>query len=156
MRIERVALATLAVISLLSAYTIFTAASRFGAAAETFDALELDLETFEYDRSSYDVGFDIAVSNGGANELSITGVEYSFVVNGVLAGGGSDLESAVAIAPATTQLLRFSGRITDSSYVDDQPADEPLRWLVRGRLLIGVDPRLDPTWVGFGFRAETP
>ena len=156
MRIERVAFGVLALICILSINIIYVASSRFGAAAETFDSVELELETFEYQRSGSDVRFTIAVSNGGANDLEIAGTEYSYVVNGVLAGGGSDLESVMTVEPDMMGHLRLSGRITDNSYVDGLPATEPIRWLVRGRLLIGVDPRLDPTWVGFAFRAETP
>ena len=156
MRIERVAFGALALICILSINIIYVASSRFGAAAETFDSVELELETFEYRRSASDVRFTVAVSNGGANDLQIAGTEYSYVVNGVLAGGGSDLESVMVVEPYMTGQLRLSGRITDNSYVDGLPATEPIGWLVRGRLLIGVDPRLDPTWVGFAFRAETP
>lgn len=156
MRIERLALAALVVVSLLSAYTLYVASNRFGNATESFDAIEFELEAFEFDRGSPAVEFQMSVANGGPNELRITGAEYSYVVNGVLAGGGDDLQSTTIVAPASAETLRLTGRITDRSYVDRLPLDEPIDWLVRGRILVSVDPRLDSTWIVFAFRTETP
>jgi hypothetical protein len=156
MRIERAAFATLAVITLLSSYTLAVAIQRFGDATETFDGIEFELGQFRYDRSSDDVEFTMTVVNGGVNELRILGLEYSYVVSGVLAGGGDDLQTDVAIGAGESQSLDLAGRITDSRYVDQLPLDESIRWLVRGRILVNVDERLGNTWIGFAFRTETP
>ena len=156
MRIERVAFAILAIITLLSRYTLAVATQRFGVATETFDGLEFELGEFRYERSMEDVEFTMTVANGGANELRIEGLEYSYVVSGVLAGGGDDLQADVAIGAGQSESLLLVGRITDSRYVDQLPQDESIRWLVRGRVLVNVDERLASTWIGFAFRTETP
>jgi hypothetical protein len=155
-RIERVAFAALALIALLSTYTLYVAANRFGDATETFDGIEFELGEFQYARQTDDVEFKMVVSNGGANELRVEGLEYSYVVSGVLAGGGDDLQADIAIGPSESKSLELDGRITDSRYVDQLPQDEPIDWLVRGRILVSVDERLDSTWIVFAFRTETP
>ncbi len=155
MRIERAAFAALAILALLSTYSLYVAAMRFGDATETFDGVEFELVEFSYERGSPDVAFVMAVTNNGVNDMRVTGLEYSWVVNGVLAGGGDDLEIRTVIEPGETVNLNLSGRITDTSYVDRLPADEAIRWLVRGRILINVDERMDSTWIGFAFRVET-
>lgn len=155
MRIDRAAFGVLAVLAILSTYTLGVASMRFGDATETFDGVEFELVDFTFERGLSDVVFTMAVENGGGNPLQINGLEYSYVVNGVLSGGGDDLEIRSTIAPGETVELVLDGRITDTSYVDRQPEDEPLEWLVRGRILINVDERLDSTWVVFAFRTET-
>jgi hypothetical protein len=156
MRIERAALVILLTLNILSGYTLYVASSRFGDATESFDAIDFELESFAFERGSTDVRFQMSVGNGGPNTLQISGLEYSFVVSGVLAGGGDDLESTTVIEQDTSETLDLVGRVTDETYVERLPTDEPINWLVRGRILVNVDPRLDSTWIGFAFRVETP
>lgn len=155
MRIERAAFAVLAVLALLSSYTLYVAASRFGDATDTFDQVEFELVDFTYERGSPEVEFTLSITNGGANDLRVVGFEYSYVVSGVLAGGGDDLDARTTIESGESEEIVLTGRITDTRYVNELPEDEPIDWLVRGRVLLDVDERLDNTWVGFAFRTES-
>ena len=154
MRIERTAIVLLTVLTIVLGYSLGVASFRFGDAAETFDGIEFDLADFSYTRQTTDVDFTIDVSNNGANDLKIVAVDYSFVVNGVLSGGG-DARPGAVVPRSDVAPVGLQGRINDRSYVDGLDPSEPISWLVRGRMLIEVDDRVDAVWIGFAFRTET-
>ncbi len=153
--IERIALLLLALIAIISGYALSVAASRFGNATETFDAIQFDLESFDYQRGDDTVEFSIRVTNPAMNDVLVTYVEYSFVINGVLSGGG-DERPGIIIPPGESALLQLQGRITDMNYVNRIDPDETISWLVNARIQISVDERMDAVFIPFFFRTETP
>jgi hypothetical protein len=153
--IERLALATLAVLTALSAYTLVVAADRFGNAARTFDTVEFELESFAYERDSDTAEIALRVSNNGRNDALVVYIEYAFVISGVLAGGG-DARPAEIVEPGGSRVFQLQGRISDRTYVDRQDPNRPLSWLVNARMQVNVDERLDSVFIPFSFRTETP
>lgn len=155
MIVQRLAFATLTLLAIVAAYSLSVASRRFGDAAQTFDGIELELAGFAFERGSQAVTFALQVENPGRNDARVTFIEYAFVVNGVVAGGG-DARPGATIPSGESLVFDLQGRINDLSYVERQPADEPLRWLVNARLQVNVDERLDSVFIPFSFRTETP
>ena len=155
MAVQRLAFAALALLAALSIYSLGVASQRFGDAAQTFDRIELELAGFNYERGSQTVAFALRVDNPGRNDARVTFIEYAFVINGVVAGGG-DARPGATIPPGESLVLDLQGRINDVLYVERQPTDEPLGWLVNARIQVNVDERLDSAFIPFSFRTETP
>jgi hypothetical protein len=153
--VERIALAALALCSVFMGYSLFVAADRFGTATDAFDGVEIDFVDFRYERGQPAVDFSLDVANPSQNTIRVVAIEYSFVVNGVQAGGG-DLRPGEQVEAEGIFRFGLQGRVADRTYVDGLEPDEPLEWLVLARMLVNVDERLDSTWFPFSFRAETP
>jgi LEA14-like dessication related protein len=153
--LERIVLAVLAVLTLLFGYSLVVASERFGDATQTFDQVEFELIDFDYVRGERTVDFSMRVTNPAVNDLTVVYIEYPFIVNGVVAGGG-DIRPGTVLEPGESHVFELQGRVNDMNYIERLDPDEPIRWLVTARMQVNVDERLDSEFIPFSFRSETP
>ena len=147
MTVRRAGLAALALLAVIFGYNLYSAASGFVTAYDTYDRLEMRLARFNYTNPNapIDIGFEIANPTG--ETVQVTTIEV-FVDAGVHRVGGGTLTPRQRFEPNYREIFAIDGNIDDTDYVTRLNGQQ-ITWGVSGRVLVQLHAGLDPVWIPF-------
>ncbi len=144
-----VALGLLAVLAILAGANMFVASSRFVAAYDAYDRLELSLTRFEYERPEQPIETTFVVANPTGERVRVREIELRLRI-GVHDIGGGEVRPGTELGRGESLSVPVQLAIDDENYV--RRASEPLDWRVSGRVQVQLNPAIDPVWVPFVVR----
>ncbi len=143
------ALVLLALLAILAGANMLVASSRFVAAYETYDRLELSLSRFHYTSPDAPIEAEFVIANPNGQRATVLAVELRLQL-GVHDIGGGEARPAEVVERGGSLTIPVELAINDKSYV--RRASEPLDWRVSGRVQVQLDPAIDPVWIPFVVR----
>jgi hypothetical protein len=150
MSIQRVSLALLAILAVALGINLVSASSRFVAAHDTYDRIEMELTAFRYVDPESPVETTFVVRNPTGRSIEV--IEIELALNAGIHRVGGGVARPVADVPSGDILSTpIDVIIFDRDYVRRQDG-EPIDWRLRGRLMVRIDPDIDPEWIPFTVR----
>ena len=147
--VPRVALVLLAILAIAAGVNLWVASSRFVAAYDAYDRLELTLSSFDYTSPEQPVATEFTVSNPSNERVTVREIELRLRL-GVHDIGGGEVRPGVALTRGESLSVPVDLAIDDKNYV--RQATEPLDWRVSGRVQVQLNPAIDPVWIPFVVR----
>ncbi|HUG15642.1 MAG TPA: hypothetical protein VMM78_11575 [Thermomicrobiales bacterium] len=150
MIVQRVSVVLLAVLAVALGINLLSASGRFVTAHDTYDRIELELTTFQYVAADAPIETTFVARNPTSRAIEVIEIELGLNVGVHRVGGG--VARPRAVVPVGEELatpMRLV--IYDIDYVQRRD-DGALDWRLRGRILVRIDPDIDPEWIPFTVR----
>lgn len=147
---RRIAVALLAVLAIALGINMVGASSRFVTAHDTYDRIEMELTTFRFTDSSIPIDTTFVVRNPTSRTIEVIEIELGLNA-GIHRVGGGVARPVTEVPPGEMLSTPVDLIIFDRDYVDRQASGE-IDWRLRGRMMVRIDPDIDPEWIPFTVR----
>jgi hypothetical protein len=148
--VQRIALLLLAALALVLGINLISATSRFTNAYETYDTLYLELTSFNYTDPDTPVPTTFTIGNPTRNTIEVIEIELNLNAGIHRVGGGTNRVLDV-LEPGETRGYPVELLIFDRDYITRRIEGEP-EWRMRGRVMVSIDPAIEPVWIPFVVR----
>lgn len=154
MTVERISMLVLALVAVVMGANYVSASSRFLDANRAFQGLTLELESFTYQNPQSPVYYAITVENPAETDVEVLAVRTTLRAGVQLVGGG-ELYATEVLQPHESFTYDVTAHISDVSLVERAESEGPIDWLIRGEILVRLDPGISPVWVRFSEEIES-
>ncbi|CAN5301006.1 hypothetical protein BH23CHL1_BH23CHL1_05340 [soil metagenome] len=148
MRVERLSLLLLALIAVVMGVNYVSASSRFLHANRAFQELTLELDSFTYRNPQSPVYYAITIGNPANTEVEVIAIRTT-LHSGLQLVGGGEIRAAEVLATDESTTYEVTARISDVSLVERAESEGPIKWIVRGEVLVRLDLDMTPVWIQF-------
>jgi hypothetical protein len=148
--IQRVAIGLLALLALVMGVNLVSATSRFVTAYDTYDRIALELTEFTYVDAQQPVETQFVVGNPTRQTVEVIAIELALSA-GVHRVGGGELRTQDRLVPGSSKTYTIHLHIFDRDYMERNITGD-VDWRVRGRIMVQLDPAIEPEWIRFVVR----
>lgn len=153
--VERLSMAILALLAVVLGVNYVSASSRFLDANRAYDELELELQSFQYRNPQSPVYYSIVIRNPADTSIDVMEMRTTLRAGVHLVGGG-DVRIADTLSPGSEVTFDVAARINDVAVLERVETDGAIEWLIRGEVQVRFDESIEPVWVRFAVRTQTP
>lgn len=150
MTIQRTSVGLLAVFAVVMGINLVSAASRFTTAYDTYDRIYMELTDFTFVDLDSPVQTEFVIANPTRQTIDIIAIEMA-LSSGIHRVGGGENRVMDRLGPGDSGTYPVELRIFDRSFIERNVVGD-VDWRVRGRVMVQLDPAIDPEWIPFTVR----